>query len=214
MPDLNFQVLRAEAPAFAAAPLLMFKLRVDNAVADEPIHSVALRCQIQIAATRRRYGPRDQERLVELFGEPDRWSQTLRSLLWTHTSTVVQPFTGSAEVDLPVPCTYDFNVAATKYFYALEEGDVPLLLLFSGTIFYAAEHGALQVSQIAWSKEAAFRLPIQIWKTMMAHYYPNSAWLPVQNDLFERLYRYKIQHGLTTWDQALERLLPAIEERV
>src|SRR5690242_427767 len=131
MPDLHFQVLRAEAPAFAAAPLLILKLRVDNDVADEPIHSVALRCQIQIAATRRHYGPRDQARLTELFGEPDRWSQTLRSLLWTHTSAVLPPFTGCAEVDLPVPCTYDFNVAATKYFYALEDGDLPLLLLFS-----------------------------------------------------------------------------------
>lgn len=214
MPDLSFQVEGVEAPPFAAAPLLAFKLRVANAIADEPIQSVALRCQIQIAATRRRYSLHDQERLIDLFGAPERWSQTLRSLLWTHTSVVVPPFTASREVDLPVPCTYDFNVAATKYFYALEEGEIPLLFLFSGTIFYASDQGALQVAQIPWDKEAPFRLPVQVWKEMIDLYYPNSAWLSLRKDLFERLYLYKVRHGLLTWEQALESLLPPIEEPV
>jgi hypothetical protein len=214
MPDLNFRVAGVEAPPFAAAPLLAFKLCVSNAIADEPVYSVALRCQIQIAATRRRYGPLDQERLNELFGEPERWSQTLRSILWTHTSVVVPPFTGSQEFELPVPCTYDFNVAATKYFHALEEGDIPLLFLFSGTVFYASDRGTLQVAQISWDKEAPFRLPVQVWKEMMELYYPNNAWLSLRKDLVERLYRYKVQHGLLTWEQALESLLPPIEERV
>lgn len=214
MPDLSFQIEGVKAPAFAAAPLLAFKLRIANAIADEPVHSVMLRCQIQIAATRRRYSPRDQERLIDLFGEPERWSQTLRSLLWTHASVVVPAFTGGAEVDLPVPCTYDFNVAATKYFYALEEGEIPLLFLFSGTVFYAGAHGGLQVAQISWDKEAPFRLPVQAWKDMMDLYYPNSAWLSVRKDLVERLYLYKVRHGLLTWEQALESLLPPIEEQV
>jgi hypothetical protein len=214
MPDLSFQVEEVTAPPFAAAPLLAFKLRVSNSVADEPIHTVVLRCQIQIATTRRHYDVEDHERLLDLFGEPDRWSQTLRNMLWTHASVAVRPFTGSTFVDLPVPCTYDFNVAATKYFYALDEGDVPLLFLFSGTIFYAADDGALQVAQISWEKEAAFALPIQVWKTMMDHYYPNSAWLYLQRDIFDRLYRYKVRHGLPTWEQAIERLLAPIEERI
>jgi hypothetical protein len=166
MPDLNFQIDGVEVPPYAATPLLAFKLRITNADAEEPIHSVMLRCQIQIAATRRRYSPADQERLRDLFGEPERWGQTLRAMLWTHAGIVVPPFTGSTLVDLPVPCTYDFNVAATKYFYVLEEGDIPLLFLFSGTMFYAAHDGTLQVAQISWSKEASFRLPVQSWKAM------------------------------------------------
>jgi hypothetical protein len=214
MPNLSFQVEAAEAVPFAAVPQLVFKLRATNAAEDELVHSVVLRCQIQIAATRRRYSAPEQERLLDLFGEPDRWSQTLRSMLWTHASVVIPPFSASTLVDLPVPCTLDFNVAATKYFYALDEGDLPLLFLFSGTVFYAADSGMLQIAQISWEQEAAFRLPVQVWKQMMAIYYPNSTWLSLHKDVFDRLYRYKLQRGLPTWEQTLESLLPAVEEQV
>ncbi len=196
----------------AASPLLSFKLRITNTDADEPIHTVALRCQIQIEATRRRYHEREQERLLDLYGAPERWGQTLRTTLWTHTSMVMTAFQGSTLVELPVPCTFDFNVAATKYFAGLEEGEVPLLLLFSGTIFYEAGAGALQVSQISWEKEAKYRLPVRVWQEMMDHYYPNSAWLSLRRDVFDRLARYKMRSGMPTWEQALESLLPVIDE--
>jgi hypothetical protein len=211
MPDMNFQIEGVEAPTFAAAPLLNFKLRITNAAGAGPIHSGILRCQIQIAATRRRYDHKEQERLLDLFGEPDRWSQTLRSMLWTHTSAVIPSFAGETVVDLQVPCTFDFNVAATKYFYALEQGEIPLLFLFSGTVFYASDDGALQVGQIAWDKEATYHLTVATWQKMMEHYYPNSAWLSVRKDVFDRLYTYKRQHGLPTWEHVLARLLPANE---
>ncbi|MGI8549897.1 MAG: DUF6084 family protein, partial [Dehalococcoidia bacterium] len=109
-------------------------------------------------------------------------------------------------------CTYDFNVAATKYFYALEDGEVPLTLLFSGTVFYATEDGQLQISQVPWEKEASFRLPVQVWKQMMALYYPNSAWLRLRQEVFDRLYQYKLRSGLPDWEQALENLLRSAEE--
>jgi hypothetical protein len=211
MPDLNFQVEKAEPVPFAAGPLLVFKLRVSQAAAGGepgPIHTVALRCQIRIEPARRRYGSAEQERLLDLFGTPDRWSQTLRAMLWTHTSVAVPPFSTSTVVDLLVPCTYDFNLATAKFFYALVEGEVPLTLLFSGTVFYEAPDGALQVCQIPWEKEAAFRLPVRVWKDMMDLYYPNSAWLCLRQDVFDRLYRYKSRRGLPTWEQALESLLP------
>jgi len=207
VPDLNFQVEGAEAIAFAASPLLAFKLRITNANAEEPIHSVALRCQIQIEVTRRRYSQQDQERLLDLFGEPERWGQTLRNMLWTHANAVVPPFTGSTIVDLQVPCTFDFNVAAAKYFYGLEDGEVPLNLMFSGTVFYANDEGNLQVSQISWDKESRYRLPVSAWQQMMDIYYPNSAWLCLRRDVFDRLYQYKVKRGIPTWEQALEGLL-------
>jgi Family of unknown function (DUF6084) len=212
MPDLSFGVETAEAVPYAVAPLLAFKLRVSNRFADEPIHTVALRCQIMIDPARRRYGDEDQERLRDLFGEPERWGQTVRPLLWTHTSAVVPSFTGSDVVDLQVPCTFDFNVAATKYFAGLTDGEVPLNLLFSGTVFYASGEGALQVAQIPWDKEARYRLPVRVWKRMMELYYPNSAWLCLRKDVFDRLYRYKVRRGIPTWEQALESILPD-EER-
>lgn len=214
MPDLDFQMEGAEVGRYSATPLLIFKLRVSNAVAGDSIQNVGLQCQIQIETARRRYQPGEQERLLELFGEPERWGQTLRPLLWTHTSVTIPPFEGSCLVDLPVPCTYDFNVAAVKYFYGLEQGEAPLVLLFSGSVFYQQGSGGLQVSQISWSKEARFYLPVQVWKAMMEHYYPNNAWLCLRKDVFDRLYDYKMRGGIPTWEQALEGLLDSIEEEI
>lgn len=207
MPDLSFQVEGAEAVAFAASPLLAFKLRVASADAEELIRSVALNCQIQIESTRRKYAAGEQERLLDLFGEPERWGRTLRAMLWTHASISVPPFQGSTLVDLPVPCTFDFNVAAAKYFAALEDGEVPLNLMFSGTVFYETSDETLQVEQIPWDREAKYRLPVRVWKEMMDIYYPNSAWLCLRRDVFDRLSQYKMRRGIPTWEQALERLL-------
>src|SRR5581483_9590720 len=105
-------------------------------------------------------------------------------------------------------------LAATKYFHGLEADDVPLCLLFSGTMFYAGADGALQAAQISWEKEASFRLPVDAWQQMMDHYYPNSVWLRVPRDIYDRVTQYKLRNGLSSWDQALERLLPAENPQV
>jgi len=208
MPDLSFRVEGAAVVPFAAVPIIAFQLHIKNAHANETVHTIALRCQIQIEVTRRRYAPGEQERLVDLFGHPDRWSQTLRSLLWTHATVVVPGFTGTETmVDLQVPCTFDFNVAATKYFEGLTDGEIPLNMLFSGTVFYAPEDSPLQVAPISWEQEARYKLPVKLWRELMDSYYPNSVWINLHRDAFERLYRYKIQHGLLTLEQALERVL-------
>lgn len=212
VPELSFEVVGAEAVSYAASPLLALKLRVSNADAVERVQSVVLRCQIQMEVARRRYSPVEQERLLDLFGEPERWGQTLRTMLWTHASANVPPFEGSAVVDLNVPCTFDFNVAATKYFAGLEDGEVPLELLFSGTVFYEREDGALQVEQIPWDREAKYRLPVSVWKRMMDIYYPNTAWLCLRRDAFERLHEFKRRRGIPTWEDALARLLRASDD--
>jgi hypothetical protein len=214
MPDLNFRVEHAEAVPFAAAPLIAFRVRVENANAEETIHTVALRVQIQIETTRRGYDRQDQERLLDLFGEPNRWAQTLRPMLWTHASVVIPAFAGNTLVDLQVPCTFDFNIAATKYFHALSGGDIPLQLMFSGNTFYTDTRGSLQVAPISWDKEARFKLPVTIWKEMMDLYYPNSAWLCLRRDVFERLLQYKMRRGMPTWEQALESVIPVVEDEV
>jgi hypothetical protein len=212
VPDLRFQVEQAEAVGFAASPLLDFRLRVDNTNAAEPIHAVVLRVQIQIQAARRSYSDKEQEGLLDLFGEPNRWFQTLRPLLWTHASVVIPPFTGHTIFNLPVPCTFDFNVAATKFFHALSEGEVPLQLMFSGSVFYANADGALQVSPISWDNEASFRLPVKVWKEMMDLYYPNTTWLCLRRDVFEQLLLYKSERGIPTWEQALESIIPPAKQ--
>jgi Family of unknown function (DUF6084) len=214
MPELSFHVERAEVVPFAVAPQIAIKLRLTNADPEEAVHTVALRCQIQIEVTRRQYTPEEQDGLRDLFGEPERWGQTLRTLLWTHTSTVVPPFVGSTEVDLPVPCTFDFNVATTKYFAGLSEGDIPLLLQFSGTVFYARGDGALQVMLVPWDKEVRFKLPLKVWKELMDTYYPNSAWLCLRRDIFEQLHRYKVERGIPTWEETVESVLANVDEKV
>ena len=211
MPELSFKIEQASMLPFAASPTIAFLLRVANAIEDQAIHTIALNCQIQIEVTRRRYTPEEQSRMLDLFGEPERWSQTLRNLLWTNVSAVLPGFTGSTQADLRVPCTFDFNIAATKYFEGLSNGEIPLNMLFSGTVFYAERDGALQVAPISWDQEAKFRLPVQVWREMMETYYPNGAWLHVRRDVFDRLYRYKMQHGIPTWEQALESVLPVEE---
>jgi hypothetical protein len=210
MPDLSFQIEEANMVPFVMAPTLGFRLGIANAVPGEKIHTVALRCQIQIDVGRRRYTPEEQEKLVDLFGTPDRWSQTLRSLLWTNTSLVVPAFSAANTVaDLQLPCTFDFNVAATKYFDGLQDGDIPLNFLFSGTVFYAAQEGDLQVAPISWEREARYRLPLKVWRAMMDFYYPSSVWINLRRDVFDRLYQYKMERGLPTWEQALQEILDA-----
>jgi hypothetical protein len=207
VPELSFQVEGVESLAHAVAPMLAFKLRVSNTHREEQIHSILLRCQIQIEATRRRYTSSEESKLFDLFGQPQAWSQTLRSMLWAQASASVPGFAGSTLVDLPIPCTYDLNLAATKYFDALETGEIPLRFLFSGTVFYGTERNALQVAQIPWDKEATFRLPLEAWREMMDRHYPNTAWLCLRKDLFDRLQQYKSEVGAATWEQALENLL-------
>jgi hypothetical protein len=213
VPDLDFRVEGVEVLEFAAVPTLRFRLRLAN-LQGETVSSVALHTQIRIAAAQRHYNAAEQTRLQELFGEPRRWRDTLKSLLWTHTVVLVPPFSGSTVVDMPVACTYDFEVVSAKYFHALEDGEVPLELLFSGTVFYRTADGLLQIAPIPWEKEASFRLPVRLWKQLMAHYFPNSAWLRLRQDVFDRLYEYRVRHGLPTWEAALESLLHASEGEV
>jgi hypothetical protein len=209
MPDLRFRVEGAEAVPFAAAPQVVFRVGITNTPAEEPIHAVALRCQLRIDPAARSYSAGERERLVELFGEPSRWGQTLRSMLWTHASALVPAFAGETKIELPVPCTFDFNIAATKYFYGLESGSVAVKFLFSGTVFHEAPDGGLQVAQIPWDREANSHLQVEVWRAMMDQYYPGAAWLCLSRDAFERLYRFKSRNGVPTWEQVIDKLLGA-----
>lgn len=211
MPELDFSVDSAEALAFAAQPMIVLKMRV-TAPGGEAVRSVSLAVQVRIAATQRAYAAVEQERLLDVFGEPSRWGQTLKSLLWTMANVHVPGFRRQTVVDLAIPCTYDFDVVSAKYFDALQDGAIPLELLFSGTVFYAGETG-LQAEQIGWDKEARFALPVQVWKEVIHLYFPNTAWLRIHKDTFDRLNRYRMRNALPTWESALETLLSGSENQ-
>jgi hypothetical protein len=213
MPDLDFRIESVAAVSYAAVPSVSFRLRVTNAKSEEQIHSVLLRAQIQIEVTRRHYSPQEQAGLQDLFGPPERWGQTLKNMLWTHVAVNIPAFKKETVVEIPVPCTFDFSVGATKYFHGLTEGDLPLNFQFSGTVFYQGEEG-LQVAPISWEKEAKFKLPLKVWKQVIDEYYPNSAWLCLRRDAFEKLYEYKVRNGIPTWEEVIERVIANADEPV
>jgi hypothetical protein len=202
-PDLSFDVTGAARVEHAAVPTLRFALRV---VSDAPVRSVLLDVQLQIAARRRAYAADAHDRLFELFGPAADWGTTLRTLLWSRTTLVVPAFTGETTVDLDVPCSYDLEVAASRYLDALADGEVPLELLFSGSVFYE-EDGRLQTIRLAWDKEASYRLPVRVWKETMERYFRGTAWVRLRKDSFDRLSAFKSRHALATWDDALDALL-------
>lgn len=209
-PVLDFAVEDVSALRPAAAPTLRFALRIDAGGAS--IRSVVLDVQLRIAAPRRAYDEHEQTLLADLFGTPDRWGETMRSLPWTRAVVVVPPFTGEVVADLDVPCTFDFEVAATRYLAALaDDGVVPLELLFSGTVFYVDADGRLQVGRIAWDREAACAPPVRVWRDAVEQGFPHSAWMRLDRTAFERLAAFRADNALTSWEAVLEELLTAYE---
>lgn len=213
VPRLGFAVLDAARVEYAAVPTLRFALRIDS-LGGQPIRSVLLDTQIQIAARRRGYDAAAHDRLFELFGASEGWGTTLRTLLWTRATLVVPPFAQSTVVDLPVTCTYDLEVVASRYFDALSDGEVPLEFLFSGAVFYATEEGRLQTARISWDEEATYDLPVAVWKETMDRAFPQTAWVRLGKGSFDRLSAYKSRNALATWDDALGALLPDGEDPV
>lgn len=207
MPDLDLRITDVEPAARGMAPLLLFHLEVTNSPAEEEIQSATLQVQIQFQCPQRAYNSSEKEKLVELFGMPERWGQTLRNRLWTLATATLGSFRGSTTARMAVPCSFDLNVSAAKYFYGIEEGDVPLLFLFSGTVFYSAQDGRLQAQRISHEKECKWRMPARVWRELMDHHWPNSAWIAMHRDVFDRLCEFKRRNGLPTWEQTFERLL-------
>ena len=210
MTDLVSDCIDAQPDRYAAVPTLQLKLRISETTGVQ-VHAIALRCQIRIEPQRRRYSAQEANGLLELFGEPPRWGDTLKPMQFATVSLMVPGFTGSIELDLPVPCTYDFEVAAAKYLHALYDGEVPLLLLFSGTVFAKGGDG-MTVEQVPWHKEASYRMPVKVWRELMDLYFPGSAWIRLRRDTLDELQRFKARAALPTWDQALEVLLERARE--
>lgn len=210
MSSYTFTALDIFAEPWAASPQLTARLRIEESTG-QVVHAIALRCQVRIEPQRRGYGSAEADSLQALFGERDRWSQTLKPFLWMQCSTTVQGFRGSCEVDLPLPCSYDFDVVGSRYLHALSDGEVPVSLMFSGTVFTKGVTG-FGVEQVPWDCDASYRMPVSVWRQMMDLYYPNTGWIRLDHDLLAELAGYRARHGLTSWEETLERLLAAERE--
>ncbi|KOS55477.1 DUF6084 family protein [Rhodococcus rhodochrous] len=211
MTALDFTVVDIAPEPYAATPSLSARLRIRETTG-APVHSVALRCQVRLEPARRRYGPDAEAALGDLFGTRDRWGSTLSSFAWLQTSTMVPGFVGECETALPLPCTYDFEVAAARYLHALGDGAVPLLLLFSGTVFGRGD-GGVAVEPVPWDREARYDLPVAVWHEMIRSHFPGTGFARMGHDTLAALTRYKVAHGHTDLDAAVTELLVAAEAR-
>jgi hypothetical protein len=205
MADVDFVCAGAKPDVSAAMPTISLRLNIKE-TSGARVHALVLRCQLRIEPQRRLYDDREAEAVRDLFGERARWGDSLKPIQLAFVNHVVPTFVGEIDVDLALPCSYDFEIAANKYLYALDDGEVPLLMLFSGTIFSGGP-ADITVQPIPWHKEASFRLPVEVWKQTMDMHFPGSAWLRLGRETFDALHRYRIGQELMTWDDAIERLL-------
>ncbi|MDH6131266.1 hypothetical protein P3T37_000635 [Kitasatospora sp. MAA4] len=206
MTEFAFSCTGVRADRYAAGPTLVFKLRI-TASPEARVHALALRCQLRIEPARRGYQPAEADGLADLFGERSRWGSTLLPVQFAQVSLVVPGFTGETEVDLPVPCSYDLDLAPTRYFHALEEGEVPLLMLFSGTAFTGP--GGYQVEPVPWDREANFRMPVAVWREMVEQHFPGCGWLRLPRETMDALLAYRSRRALPSWDATVRELLAA-----
>lgn len=208
MPNLKFEIISSEVKQYSVVPTLAFRLQITNDVENEEVYAAALKCQVMIEAIKRTYNEESKDKLHELFGEPFRWDETLRTFFWTIMNVPVPRFTGKTVVEVAIPCSEDQALAAGKYFYAVgADGYVPLAFLFSGTLFYKDPDGNLQVTLIPWEKEALCKMPANLWQEMMDTHFPNSRWMRVRKDIYDRLVRYKAQSAFATLENCLESLI-------
>ncbi len=205
-PDPEFAVIGARSVRYAATPMLTLDLQITEP-SGRQIYMVALTIQLMIEPARRSYDDATRERLFELFGAPERWAVTTRSLVWSQLDVVVPAFTAATTVAVPIACNYDMELAAAKYLHSLPDGEAPLALHFNGMIYYAGEDGALQMVLVPWTKSIDFRMPVSVWTKTIDHYYPNTTWLAVRNETFEGLQREKLRRGLATLDACVSALL-------
>ena len=205
MAELTFGCTQASAERYAATPTLVFRLTIAEK-SGARVHAIALRCQIRVEPQRRRYSAAEAQRLHDLFGDTSRWADTVKPIQLATVSTMVPAFTSLTEIDLPVPCTYDLEVTSARYLTGLDDGTVPLLLLFSGTVFVAQGTG-YSVELIPWSSESAYRMPVSVWREVADLHFPGSAWLRCTRETLDALSAFKSEHALPTWDATLTALL-------
>jgi Family of unknown function (DUF6084) len=210
MTELLFTVLDVAPEPYAVTPRLTARVSV-TAGGDDPVHAIALRAQVRIEPLRRPYSDDEAAGLTDMFGPRSRWAATQRTFLWQHTAAMVQGFTGSTEVTLPLDCTYDFEVTGSKYLHALREGAIPLQFLFSGTVFTRGDTG-FSVAQVPWDQESQYHLPVRVWRDLVHQHYPNSGWVRLGHDTVAALAEYKSVKGMLDIDEAVTALLAGARE--
>lgn len=211
-PGLDFAVEGVGAPRFVATPTVRLDLRVTGPE-NVAIETLLLECQVRIAARRRpTVDDGERDRLRDLFGAPEQWAQSMQSLLWANVTLSVPRFAGTTTAELDVPCSYDFEVSAARYLAALDGGDIPLEVLFSGTVLWTDEGRGRRLARIPLDREAEAAVPVAVWREAMDRHFPGTAWLRLSRDRFARLQAFRAREAHPTWDSAIDALLAVQEE--
>jgi Family of unknown function (DUF6084) len=206
VPEPEFAVTGAAHVAFAATPTMLFSATVAEP-GEHEIQSIALTVQVMIDPAKRGYDPETRQRLAELFGPPASWAPSTSGLAWARVSAAVPGFTGSTPFAIEVPCTYDLEVAAAKYFYAVRDGEIPLSFHFNGNIFYYGSGDRLQVLPVSWSNTAQYKLPVSTWRAMIAEHYPGGGWIRIGDPTLAALNDRRGARGLPSFDACITELL-------
>jgi Family of unknown function (DUF6084) len=206
VPEPEFAAIGMRSVRYATAPMLMLDLQVSEP-SGRQVYMIALTIQLMIEPARRSYDETARAGLIELFGPPERWAATTRSLVWTQLDVLVPAFTGSTTVAIPIACSYDLELAAAKYLYSLSDGEAPLAMHFNGTIYYPRDDGSLQMVLVPWNKSIDFGMPVSVWRETIEHYYPNTNWIALASDTVDALRKAKLRRGVATFDACVQALL-------
>ncbi len=159
--------------------------------AGREVHTIALSAQIQIDPARATYDAETRARLVELFGAARALGRDDPGLPAGRAIEVLVP-ASPARRRSPSRCRarYDLEVAASKYFYSLPDGEVPLTFHFSGMVLYSGDEatgcrsrrcrGAAPRAGACRSTRGSARWP---------RYYPGGGWVRLRTRDARRLCR-------------------------
>lgn len=207
-PELSWAITGVDAAPVDAVPTLRFRLRVgcEEAGRAAVVRSLTLAVSVRIAAALRDYSEGERRRLRGVFGTPAQWASGIGDLVWARPVVHVPGFTGHTEVDVPVACGQDVELASVSYLSALADGDVPLRFQFSGTLFHERD-GRLAAARLPWDSETTYRLPAACWQRLREAYFGRHRWLRVDETVYERLHDYRVRHAYGSPQEAIESLL-------
>ena len=181
---------------YAAVPTIMLRTADHRARPERTVHAVALRCQIRIEPQRRRYEHEEEQRLVELFGEPPRGATRCgRSCgrTWRRPSPASRARPRST---CRSTCTLRLRGRGRRSSSIRSTTARSRSCCCSpGTAFTRSERG-MNVAPVAWHADASFRLPVAVWRQMMDLYFPNSGWVMLSRDTLDALTQFKADRAL------------------
>ena len=197
---LEFTILGAEPIEYAATPGVRFHLHVTEPEGRE-VYTIALSSQIHIDPARRSYDDATRERLVELFGAPERWGATTHPFQWARIESLVPSFTGSTAFTVEVPCTYDLEVASAKYFdVAARRRRAAHASTSTGPCSTGRRRSPAGRARALELLGALERCRSTVWRRTIDAHYPGGGWVRLQQDTLEALAARKAERGEHSFD--------------